>query len=232
MYGVFINLSSVEVHGTWKLTSARFCVHVVFVWTWIYMIWDQQPSWTHYKWTTLLSALSSRCNLWCFQQRLPVPLVVQNTQSLRWPWRKYLQGFMSKEHGVHDYPHLKCSGNWFGRTWLPSTLWRMWKMTFVVMWAYTSCCKNVVSTCPAPWIIRIGDVPLIFMMPSINIGPVRTCLLIAHHIIHFAEWSDISMCALFLRDLEPNFPISCPWTHLRWIWAESVSCMQSEVAAL
>ena len=39
-------------------------------------------------------------------------------------------------------------------------------MAFVVMWAYIFCWKNIVSTCHASWIIRIGDVPLIFMVPS------------------------------------------------------------------
>lgn len=64
------------------------------------------------------------------------------------------------------------------------------------------------------------------------IGPVRACLLIAHHILQFAEWSDSSMFMLFLRNPETNFPVSRPSTHLKWKWADSVSYMQSEVATL
>jgi hypothetical protein len=54
---------------------------------------------------------------------------------------------MSSEHGGHDHPHLKCSGNWFGRTWLPSTSRRMLKMISIVTWAYTilleKCCVHM-----------------------------------------------------------------------------------------
>jgi len=57
---------------------------------------------------------------------------------------------MTGEHGGQDHPFSKRSGNWFDRTWLPNSLYKFGRVPF--------CWKNVVFTCPAPWMTGMTSI--------------------------------------------------------------------------
>jgi len=104
--------------------------------------------------------------------------------------------------------------------WVPKS-YRTSKMTFTVCGRASSFWKNVVSQCPAAcgccWFV---------MVPSKKIGP---CLLITHHTVHFAAWSDVSTTLCGFSDVQ-NL-VFCSFTNqAKRKWASSLNHRQLKVA--
>lgn len=136
---------------------------------------------------------------------------------------------MSGDHGGQDHPHTKRSVSQFYRTRIPNTSCRMSKMTFAVYALLLE--KNFMPLYPAPLMTGMASFcryRWLVMVSSTNIGPESPCLLIAHHTVDFAGWSDVSMT--LCEFLEAQNIVFCLFTNpSRCKWASSLNHKQSKV---
>jgi len=192
-------------YRTWMITP----FHEEFVCMWSscehVFIWDFLTLWTSCKWSKSCQLCHTTCQLWSVQQQLQfafaapeqcvgcavhtifeiAPKEIIAVIHVWWTWWQ-------------DNPHLTLSGNLFTRTWLPNTLWRTFSMTLL----YVGMCTHALfpewlgmtfcSCCRYYWFV---------MVPFTRISPISPCLMMAHHMVNFARWSDIftTLCG-FLED--------------------------------